>query len=206
MNTKFKITTAILSAGLLITPISSVVQNNNNTAKANYNNKLTIEGKKLNNKELQNYKNSESYKLSQKIKNLLVKDTKTNKLKFNLNYIELAKELNITEKEASNLINILENSEPVSPYEERGFVGLYLNIGPYVKGLAPVVAGAFVAGYVGWYVKDLAKAGPWGAGAALAISGTISYSVGYAVSKGLSYTSVGIDIPFVSWSKTINLP
>jgi len=53
MNTKFKITTAILSAGLLITPISSVVQNNNNIAKANYNNKLTIEGKKLNNKELQ---------------------------------------------------------------------------------------------------------------------------------------------------------
>ena len=36
MNTKFKITTAILSASLIITPLSGLVQNNNNIAKAEY--------------------------------------------------------------------------------------------------------------------------------------------------------------------------
>ena len=37
MNTKFKITTAILSASLIITPLSGLVQNNNNNiAKAEY--------------------------------------------------------------------------------------------------------------------------------------------------------------------------
>lgn len=30
MNTKFKITAAVLSAGLIITPLSELVQNNNN--------------------------------------------------------------------------------------------------------------------------------------------------------------------------------
>lgn len=34
MNTKFKITAAILSAGLVITPLSGLVQNNQNVAKA----------------------------------------------------------------------------------------------------------------------------------------------------------------------------
>ncbi len=35
MNTKFKITAAVLSAGLIITPLSGLVQNNQNIAKAN---------------------------------------------------------------------------------------------------------------------------------------------------------------------------
>ena len=34
MNTKFKITAAVLSAGLIITPLSGLVQNNQNVAKA----------------------------------------------------------------------------------------------------------------------------------------------------------------------------
>lgn len=34
MNTKFKITAAVLSAGLIITPLSGLVQNNQNIAKA----------------------------------------------------------------------------------------------------------------------------------------------------------------------------
>ena len=34
MNTKFKITTAVLSASLIIAPLSGLVQNNQNVAKA----------------------------------------------------------------------------------------------------------------------------------------------------------------------------
>lgn len=37
MNTKFKITTAVLSASLIITPLSGLVQNNQNVAKASEN-------------------------------------------------------------------------------------------------------------------------------------------------------------------------
>lgn len=41
MNKKFKFASAVLSAGLLITPISGLVSNYDNVAKASYNNSLT---------------------------------------------------------------------------------------------------------------------------------------------------------------------
>ncbi|MGE7186992.1 hypothetical protein ACQKKK_24400 [Peribacillus sp. NPDC006672] len=61
--------------------------------------------------------------------------------------------------------------------------------------MSAVVAGAFAAGYVGWYVKQIAAAGPWGAGL-----------VGYAVIKGLKKVDVGVNIPLVSLSFTVNIP
>ena len=36
MNKKFKITTAILCSGLIITPVSGIIQNNQNFVKAEY--------------------------------------------------------------------------------------------------------------------------------------------------------------------------
>lgn len=42
-----------------------------------------------------------------------------------------------------------------------GFVGLYLKLGPQIRSMSALPAGAFAAGFVGWYLKELAAAGPW---------------------------------------------
>ncbi|GAA4077043.1 hypothetical protein GCM10022410_22260 [Amphibacillus indicireducens] len=86
-----------------------------------------------------------------------------------------------------------------------GFVGLHINLSAKTRGMAAVVAGGFAAGVVGWYVKDLALTGPWGAGAAAAITATTAGVVGYAVKNKLKRISVGVNIPFVSWSKTVTI-
>ncbi|MDO5755654.1 MAG: hypothetical protein Q4P28_05415, partial [Tissierellia bacterium] len=87
-----------------------------------------------------------------------------------------------------------------------GFVGIYLKLGPKVRSMAAVPAGAFAAGFVGWYLKDLAKAGPWGAGAAAAISASVGGAVGWAVKNHLKVVPVGKNIAGVSWSRSVNIP
>lgn len=86
-----------------------------------------------------------------------------------------------------------------------GFVGLHINFSQKVRNMSGVLAGAYVAGVVGFHLKGLAAAGPWGAGAAAAITAATAGTVGYAVSKGLKKVSVGVNIPFVSWSKTVTI-
>ncbi|KAA6450865.1 hypothetical protein [Bacillus swezeyi] len=96
-----------------------------------------------------------------------------------------------------------ENKDEIQAY---GFVGLHLKLGPKVRAMSAVAAGAFAAGYVGWYVKQIAAAGPWGAGAAAAITASTAGIVGWAVNKGLKKVNVGVNIPFVSLSYTVNIP
>ena len=84
-----------------------------------------------------------------------------------------------------------------------GFVGLYVNLSNKVRNMGAVVGGAFAGGVVGWHVKSLATAGPWGAGAAAAITAAASGTIAYAIKNGLKKVNVGVYIPFVSWSKTV---
>lgn len=45
-----------------------------------------------------------------------------------------------------------EQTSKVQPY---GFVGISINLGPKVRKMNGWAAGAFAAGYVGWYAKSL---------------------------------------------------
>lgn len=69
-----------------------------------------------------------------------------------------------------------------------------------------VVAGAFVTGYIGFKLKAMAAAGPWGAGAAGAITAFAAGAVGIAVSNGLKSVGLGINIVGVNWSTTVTTP
>lgn len=103
--------------------------------------------------------------------------------------------------DSSDRLNIIEGEQQL-----QGFVGLHLKLGPRVRAMSSVIAGAFAAGYVGWHVKKIATKGPWGAGAAAAITAATGGVVGYAVKKGLKKVDIGVNIPFVSLSYTVNIP
>ncbi|MGP4073784.1 hypothetical protein ACTWQB_14670 [Piscibacillus sp. B03] len=121
-------------------------------------------------------------------------------------------EMGISERDAELMISTDLNKgsfkeiKDEGEYQTQGFVGLHLNLGPRVRAMSAVAAGGFAAGYVGWHIKQIAKAGPWGAGAAAAITASVAGTVGYAVNKGLRKVSVGVNIPFVSMSYTVNIP
>lgn len=124
--------------------------------------------------------------------------------------------LSISSKELNELAENIDNSLVInnpsnntninSEIQPFGFVGVYLKLGPKVRSMAAVPAGAFAAGFVGWYLKDLAKAGPWGAGAAAAISASVGGVVGWAVKNHLKSVPVGKNIPGVSWSRNVYIP
>lgn len=117
-------------------------------------------------------------------------------------------EMGISERDAELMSSI--NSDDLvfreGDQQLQGFVGLRLNLGPKVRAMSAVVAGGFAAGYVGWHVRQIAKAGPWGAAAAGAITASVAGTVGWAVNKGLKRVNVGVNVPFVSLSYTVNIP
>lgn len=120
--------------------------------------------------------------------------------------------LSVTSNELRATRNAIDSSlivkESVNDREPlaRGFVGLVLKLGPGIRAMSGLVAGAFAGGFVGWHLKKMAVAGPWGAGAAAAITAAVAGTVGYAVSKGLRTVRVGVNVPYVSWSRSVNIP
>lgn len=123
---------------------------------------------------------------------------------------ETLMEMGISESDAELMTSIssgeLTFNENEGEQQLQGFVGLHLKLGPKVRKMNAVVAGAFAAGYVGWHVKQIAAAGPWGMGAAAAITASTAGVVGWAVNKGLTQVNVGVNIPFVSYSFNVNIP
>lgn len=75
----------------------------------------------------------------------------------------------------------------------QGFVGLHLKLGPKVRAMNAIVAGAFAAG-------------PWGAGAAATITASTAGVVGWVVKNKLKKVNVGINIARVSLSYTVRIP
>lgn len=123
---------------------------------------------------------------------------------------ETLMDIGISENDAELMASI--NSDDLSFNEEKqeqqiqGFVGLHLKLGPKVRAMNAIVAGAFAAGYVGWHVKKIAAAGPWGAGAAAAITASTAGVVGWAVKNKLKKVNVGVNIARVSLSYTVRIP
>lgn len=105
-------------------------------------------------------------------------------------------DLDITESQALDLLGISESGVMTTEY--RGFVGVYVHLGPKVRAINGWAAGAFAGGYVGWYTKQLAAAGPWGAGAAATVK--------WAVENGVRTVPIGSQIPGFSLSYNVNVP
>lgn len=82
-----------------------------------------------------------------------------------------------------------------------GFVGVTLLLGPEVRAMNGWAAGAFAAGYVGWYAKTFAV-NPVTAGVAALITATTGVVVKNAVEDNLRTVRVGMNI----WGMNVNYP
>ncbi|UAC48586.1 hypothetical protein K6959_00850 [Bacillus aquiflavi] len=86
-----------------------------------------------------------------------------------------------------------------------GFVGFRVTFKASTRKMGAAVGGAYVAGVVGWHCRHLATAGPWGAGAAAAITAAAGGTASWAINKGLRRVNIGVNIPGVSWSKSLTI-
>lgn len=89
--------------------------------------------------------------------------------------------------------------------EGGGFVGFKVNLTKATRNKGAIVGGAFVGGVVGGYAKNLAALGPWGAGAAAAITVSAAGTAGWAIKNHLKTVYIGKNISGVSWSKTLTI-
>lgn len=117
---------------------------------------------------------------------------------------DLIKELGVTEEQAMSLLEISDSG--VRKDSSRGFVGVYIVLGPKVRKMNGWAAAAFAGGYVGWYAKQLAAAGPVGAGVADLVTASTGAVVKWAVENGVRAVPVGKNIPGFSLSYNLRLP
>ena len=116
----------------------------------------------------------------------------------------LVNELGVSEEDADLMILAAEEL-PQSQFQTYGFVGVYLHLGPKVRKMNGWAAGAFAAGYVGWYAKKFAV-NPVTAGVAGIITAGTGVAVKYAVENGIRSIPVGKNIPGYRWSYNVNIP
>lgn len=127
---------------------------------------------------------------------------------FNVDQNTLVKELGISKEDAELMISASEelSKETVDNQKQgRGFVGVYLNLGPKVRKMNGWAAGAFAGGYVGWYAKTFAV-NPVTAGVAALITAATTLTVKNAVERGIRRVSLGINIAGYSGAFNVNIP
>lgn len=112
--------------------------------------------------------------------------------------------LGFTESEADELLAISESG--VRKSKSRGFLGVYIHLGPKARSLGGWAAGTFAAGYVGFYCKELAALGPAGAGAAALITASVGLSVKWAVENGVRVVPIGQYVPGFNLSFNVHVP
>lgn len=115
---------------------------------------------------------------------------------------ELAKDLGITVTEAELMYQA---TKELPNLYERGPVGFRFNLGPKVRGMGGWAAGTFATGYVGWYLKQFAV-NPATSGVVALISGAVGWSVKTAVENHWRVANATVEVPFVNFVYTINLP
>ncbi|WP_404457652.1 hypothetical protein [Sutcliffiella horikoshii] len=118
--------------------------------------------------------------------------------------IETLMDMGITESDAELMISAGKELSH-NQIQPDGFVGIHLNLGPRVRNMTAWAVGVFAGGYVGWYAKQFAV-NPITAGVAALITAGTGLAVGNAVKKGLKRVSVGMNIPGISLSYTVNIP
>lgn len=143
------------------------------------------------------FENIENYfKLDDNGKVIFDRDKALNELDFSVEEVDLLTRITSEMTGMNNKFGV----------QQRGWVGITVKFGPEVRKMNGVAAGGFVAAFIGFKLKAMAKAGPWGAGAAAAISLYAGGAVGYAVSQGLKQVKLGKEIAGVSWSTTVTTP
>ncbi|MGE7625512.1 hypothetical protein ACQKMD_21765 [Viridibacillus sp. NPDC096237] len=127
---------------------------------------------------------------------------------FNADRDTLISDLGVSEKDADLMILAVaeltsNNKNPkIQPY---GFVGVYLHLGPKVRAMNGWAAGAFAAGYVGWYAKQFAV-NPITAGVAGLITAGTALAVKNAVEDNVKKVSLGLNILGLNWSYDVDIP
>ncbi|WMT28929.1 hypothetical protein RE735_17990 [Bacillus aerius] len=86
-----------------------------------------------------------------------------------------------------------EENEKKGDMQTLGFVGLHIKLGPKVRSVNALLAGTFAAGYIGWYTKQIAAAGP-------------SAAVAWAVKNKYKKVDVGVNIMFINLAYTVKIP
>lgn len=119
----------------------------------------------------------------------------------------LVNELGVSEEDAHLMLLAVDELQPeqaskVQPY---GFVGISINLGPKVRKMNGWAAGAFAAGYVGWYAKKFAV-NPITAGVAGLITAGTAAAVKRAVEKNIRKVRLGRNIPGLSLTYNVNIP
>lgn len=128
-----------------------------------------------------------------------------NQVVLDISAVDLAQELSISLLDAQAMIDATKEIDLYTP-QQYGFVGVHINLGKQVRGMNGWAAAAFVTGYVGWYAKQFALAGPWGAGVASVISASAGATAKWAVENGVRRINVGQNIIGISKSFTIQIP
>lgn len=124
------------------------------------------------------------------------------KIKIDATDERLKAELGFTDEQISYLNSILDEAFAIDQF---GFVGLVIKISKKTRNLGATLGAAFIAGYIGWYAKDLAAVSPVLAGAVAVIDAGITYAAYQAISKGLTSFKIGKNISGLSFSKTITI-
>lgn len=153
----------------------------------------------------------EQFQLANEISNYFTSD-KNGRISFTANKETLI-EMGISESDAELMVSAsvelprLSQLPEVSDTEFKpmGFVGIYINLGPKVRGMTGWAAGAFAGGYVGWYAKNFAV-NPVTAGVASLITATTVLVVKNAVENGVKRVPIGHNIPGWTLSYTVNIP
>lgn len=127
-----------------------------------------------------------------------------NQVVLDISAVDLAQELSISLLDAQAMIDATKEIDLDTP-QQYGFVGIHINLGKTVRGMNGWSAAVFVTGYVGWYAKQLAAAGPWGAGVAAVISASAGATAKWAVENGVRRINVGQNILGISKSFTIKI-
>lgn len=125
---------------------------------------------------------------------------KDNRLEINSDAETISKEINISKEDAQLMIEAAKEL-PANIISPRGFVGVYINLGPKVRKMNGWAAGTFAAGYVGFYLKQFAV-NPVTAG----VVAVISAGTGAAVENGIRRVPVGKDIPGFNMSFNVDVP
>ncbi|WP_052017147.1 hypothetical protein [Exiguobacterium sp. OS-77] len=89
--------------------------------------------------------------------------------------------------------------------EGGGWVGFKIKLTKSTRSKGSIVGAAFVAGVVGGYSKNLIALGPWGAGAAAAITAAAGGTAGWAIKNHLKTVNIGTNVKGISWSKTLTI-
>ena len=112
--------------------------------------------------------------------------------------------LGLSEKDAKLMVEDASENETL-PSRNRGFVGLYINLGDRTRSMSPWAAGIYMAAYLAWYLKEFVTTASTAVVTAL-ITAAVGVSISHAVRSGIRRISIGVNVPRVLLAYSVNTP